>query len=92
MFYKDNILQQFQTHQAESGKDDNYSDDETVNDVAPEWHSRFVVESAPDVLKNAALYSKTEDEMQSFLLNLLSRKKLFAWEQTNITGFFSKVG
>ena len=68
MFYKDNILEQFQTHQAESGNDDNYSDDETVNNVAPEWHSRLVVESAPDVLKNAALYSKTEDEMQSFLL------------------------
>ena len=35
------------------------------------------------------------DEMESFLLrfeNLFSRESLFALKQTNMTGFFSKVG
>ena len=44
--------------------------------------------------KNAALYSTTGDEMQSFILrfkNLFLRERLFDSKQTNINEFISKV-
>ena len=65
------------------------------NYVAPERPSRLTLESARNFLKNTALFSTTEDEIQIFVLtskNLLSRKRLFAAKQTDTTEFFSKIG
>lgn len=69
---KDEILEQFQTHQKESDKNGNALAEKKVNNAAPEQPSRLAVESSLDVLKNAILYSKTGDKIQSFLLKLES--------------------
>ena len=42
----DDILEKFQTHQAESDEEGNDRDDETVSDIASEQPSRLEVESA----------------------------------------------
>lgn len=63
---EDDILEQFQTCQVESDKDDNDSDGKTVNNVAPELPSRRAAESVLDAFKNAALYGTTEDECRVF--------------------------
>ena len=60
----DDILEQFQKdHSPESDEEDG-CDDESLNDEVPEWPLRSEVKSALDVLKNAALYSNTGEEMQ----------------------------
>lgn len=63
---EDDILEQFQTCQVESDKDDNDSDGKTVNNVVPELPSRRAVESVLDAFKNAAPYGTTEDECRVF--------------------------
>ena len=60
---EEDILEQFQTHQEESDEDKNDCGDKSVKYVAPKLPLRLAVESALDVLKNAALYKTTVDEM-----------------------------
>ena len=77
--------------QEQSDEDDN---DEEVEQAAPERPLRFQVESAIDVIRNAALYSSNGEEMslvvckfkKSFTENRISSKK-----QTNIFDFFKPV-
>ena len=61
----EDILGQFQTHQAKS-EEDNDCDNKTENCVASEQPLRLTVESVINVLQNTALYSTTGNEMQSF--------------------------
>lgn len=59
----DDILEQVQKdHSPGSDKEDG-SDDNSLNDEAPERALRAEVESALDVLKNVSIISKTREEM-----------------------------
>lgn len=57
---------QLQTQQPDPHRE-NDCDDKTVNNVVPERFSRLKVESGPDNLKNAALYSCTRKEIYCFI-------------------------
>ena len=90
----DDILEQFQKdHSSESDEEDG-CDDESLNDEVPERPSRSEVESALDVLKNAALYSNTGEEMQCLIFkfeNLFTKERINSLKQSDITEFFKTV-
>ena len=91
----DDILEQFQKdHSSESDEEDG-CDDESLNDEVPERPSiRSEAESAVDVLKNAALYSNTGEEMQCVIFkfeNLFTKERINSLKQSDITEFFKTV-
>lgn len=95
---EDDIIGQFQTHQAESDKDGNDCDDKTVNNVAPEWPSRLSEAqkwpSLPLIFsKMLPCTAQQRWNAESFfkIENLFSRERLSASKQTNITEFFDEV-
>ena len=83
------ILTSVTTQQEESD-----GDDEDEEEVAPKRPSRFQVESAIDVIRNAALYSSNGEDM-SFTINKfekLSTEELFkSAKQKEISDFFKSV-
>ena len=89
----DDILRSVTTnHQKQSNEDDDY--DEEVEETAPEQPLRFQVESALDVIRNAALYSSNGEEM-SLVINkfekLFTEDRIASKKQTNICDFFKPV-
>ena len=69
MITDDDILTSITTQQEESD-----GDDEDEQEVAPKRPSRFQVESAIDVIRNAALYSSNGEDMS---LTINKFEKLF---------------
>ena len=69
MITDDDILTSVITQQEESD-----GDDEDEEEVAPKRPSRFQVESAIDVIRNAALYSSNGEDMS---LTINKFEKLF---------------
>ena len=80
----EDILEQFQTHQAESDEGDNGFDYKTVNELHLITWTTFKIGSRVCPWcsqKCCPVRNKTGDEMQSFLLrleNLFSKEKYFA--------------
>ena len=73
MITDDDILRSVTTNQQEQSDEDDDNDEE-VEETAPERPLRFQVESAIDVIRNAALYSSNGEEM-SLVINKF--EKLF---------------
>ena len=73
MIADDGILRSVTTNQQEQSDEDDDNDEE-VEEAAPERTLRFQVESAIDVIRNAALYSSNGEEM-SLVINKF--EKLF---------------
>ena len=93
MITDDDILRSVTTnHQKQSNEDDDY--DEEVEETAPEQPLRFQVESALDVIRNAALYSSNGEEM-SLVINKFEKSffddRIATKKQTNICDFFKPV-
>ena len=79
-----------QQEQSDEG-DDN---DEEVEEAAPERPLRFQVESAIDVIRNAAFYSSNGEEI-SLVINkfekLFAENRIASKKQKNICNFFKPV-
>ena len=93
MITDDDILRTVTTNQQEqSDEDDNHG--EEVDEAAPERPLRFQVESAIDVIRNAALYSSNGEEM-SLVINkfekLFTEDRIASKKQKNICDFFKPV-
>ena len=90
---EDDILEQF-TKQQPGSDEDNDDEEESLADVAPERPSRSEVESALDVLKNAALYSSTGEEMTGVLLkfeNMFTKERIKSAKQMDISVYFKRI-
>ena len=92
MITDDDIFRSVTTNQQEQSDEDDDNNEE-VEEAAPERPLRFQVESAIDVIRNAALYSSNGKEM---ILVINKFEKLFTEDriapkkQTNICDFFFK--
>ena len=93
MITDDDILRSVTTNQQEQSDEDDDNDKE-VEETAPERPLRFQVESAIDVIRNAALYSSNGEEM-SLVINkfekLFTEDRIASKKQTNICDFFKPV-
>ena len=93
MITDDDILRSVTTNQQEQS-DENDDNDEEVEEAVPGRPLRFQVESAIDVIRNAALYRSNREEM-SLIINKI--EKLFESHRTafkkqrNICDFFKPV-
>ena len=89
MITDDDILTSVKTQQEESD-----GDDEDEEEVAPKWPSRFQVQSAIDVIRNAALYSSNGEDM-SLTINkfekLFTEERFKSAKQKEISDFFKRV-
>ena len=90
MITDDDILRSVTTNQQEQSDEDDDNDEE-VEEVAPEQPLRFQVESAVDIIRNAALYSSNGEEM-SFIIQkfekLFTEDRIASKKQTNICDIF----
>ena len=93
MITDDNILRSVTTNQQEQSGEDDDSDEE-VEEAAPERPLRFQLESAIDVIRNAALYSSNGEEV-SLVINkfqkLFTEDRIASKKQKNICDFFKPV-
>ena len=90
---EDDILEQF-TKQQPGSDGDNDDEEDALDDVAPERPSRCEIESALDVLKNAALYSSTGEEMTGVLLkfeNIFTKERIKSAKQMDISVYFKRI-
>ena len=93
MITNDNILRHVTTNQQEQSDEDD-DNDEKVEEATPERPLRFQVESAIDVIRNAALYSSNGEEMSLVINkfeNLFSEDRIAFKKQKNIYDFFKPV-
>ena len=83
---------QEQSDEEQSDEDDD--NDEEVEEAAPQRPLRFQVESAINVIRNAALYSSNGDEM-SLVINkfekLFTKDLIAPKKQIKICDFFKDV-
>ena len=90
MITDDDILRSVTANQQEQSDEDDDNDEE-VEEAAPERPLRFQVESAIDVIRNAALYSSNGEEM-SLVINkfekLFTEDRIASKKQKNICDFF----
>ena len=93
MITDDDILRSVTANQQDQSDEDDDNDEE-VKDAAPERPLRFQVESAIDVIRNAALYSSNGKEM-SLVINkfekLFTEDRIAFKKQKNISDFFKPV-
>ena len=86
----DDILRNVTTNQQEQSDEDDDNNEE-VEEAAPERPLRFQVESAIDVIRNAAFYSSNGEEM-SLVINkfekLFTEDRIASKKQKNIWDFF----
>ena len=89
----DDILRSVTTNQQEQS-DEGDDNDEEVEEAAPERPLRFQVESAIDVIRNAAFYSSNGEET-SLVINkfekLFTENRIASKKQKNICNFFKPV-
>ena len=89
----DDILRSVTTNQQEHSDEDDDNDEE-VQEAAPERPLRFQVESAIDVIRNAALCSSNGEEV-SLAINkfekLFTEDRIASKKQKNIGDFFKPV-
>ena len=90
MITDDDILRSVTTNQQEQSDEDDDNDEE-VEEAAPEQQLRFQVQSAIDVIRNAALYSSNGEEM-SLVINkfekLFTEDRIASKKQKGICDFF----
>ena len=90
MITDDDILRSVTTNQQEQSDEDDDNDEE-VEEAAPEQQLRFQVQSAIDVIRNAALYSSNGEEM-SLVINkfekLFTEDRIASKKQKSICDFF----
>ena len=93
MITDDDILRSITTNQHEQSEEDDDNDEE-AEEAAPERPLRFQVESAIDVIRDAALYSSNGEEM-SLVINkfekLFTEDRIASKKQKNICDFFKPV-
>ena len=93
MITDDDILRSVTTNQQKQSDEDD-DNDEALEETTPERPLRFQVESAVDVIRNAALYSSNWEEM-SLVINKFEKSffddRIATKKQTNICDFFKPV-
>ena len=93
IFTDDDILRSVTTNQQEQSDEDDDNDEE-VEESAPEQPLRLQVESAIDIIRNAALYSSNGEEM-SLVINkfekLFTEDRTASKKQKNICDFFKPI-
>ena len=93
MITDDDILRSVTTNQQEQSDEDDDNDEE-VEEATPERPLRLQVESAIDVIRNAALYSSNGEEM-NLVINkfekLFTEDRIASKKQKNICDFFKPV-
>ena len=93
MITNDDILRSTTTNQQEQSDEDDDNDEE-VEEATPERPLRFQLESAINVIRNAALYSSNGEEM-SLVINkfekLFTEDRIESKKQTNICDFFKPI-
>ena len=93
MITDDDALRIVTTNQQEQFDEDDDNNEE-VEEAAPGRPLRFQVESAIDVIRNAALYSSNGEEMSlviSKFEKLFTENRISSKKQTNIFDFFKPV-
>ena len=93
MITNDDILRSTTTNQQEQSDEDDDNDEE-VEEATPERPLKFQLESAINIIRNAALYSSNGEEM-NLVINkfekLFTEDRIESKKQTNICDFFKPI-